>query len=147
MVKEKEIENEVINSEIVSEPETTLDASVREDLNCIVKNAKFEEVKTKYGTRYPFYVTLFNDTKLEFTDSDGLCELLLSYKNCGKKDFIKFKGLVEEVKLNEEGKVEKKYICFKYVLSDDTTYRLFARKYSYNKIIDNYYENYKSLKI
>ena len=140
VVKSEVKENEEIYMGETSEAvESKVEVSL--DLKEIVKLARFEEVKSKYGVRHPYIVTFFNDEKVEFSDPDGFYDLLLSYQKCGIKDYIKSKQLVEEVKTTEDG--ETRYICMKYVLSDGSVYRLFTRKFSSNKIIYNYYAFYK----
>lgn len=141
--------NEVVEKEIVDVEETALAESeleIREDLNDLVTSAKFEEVKSKYGVRHPYFVTLFNGVKIEFDDTDGLYDLLNSYRMCGQKGYVKSKALVEELKLNDEGVAVRKYICMKYVFEDGSTYRLFPKKFVSNKVIDNYYNFYKANK-
>lgn len=145
-------ENEVVeNVDEITLVEDTTDVSkeqeitIREDLNKIVLTAKFEEVKSKFGTRHPFYVTFFNKEKVEFADPEGLYDLLMSYVKCGIKDYVKFKGLVEEPKLDDAGNTVGTYICMKYELEDGSIYRLFTRQYSANKIINNYYNLFNKL--
>lgn len=137
--------NEVVmNEEFYSQESTeSTEAKIEVslDLKEIVKLARFEEIKSKYGVRHPYFVTFFNDEKVEFADPDGLYDLLMSYQKCGIKGYIKSKQLVEEVKTTEEG--ETRYICMKYTLTDGSVYRLFTRKFSSNKIIYNYYAFYK----
>ena len=134
--------NEVVTEEIAtvetSEAVEKVEIEIRTDLNKIVKLARFENIKTKYGSRHPYIVTFFNDEKVEFADTEGFYDLLMSYKKCGKTDFVKSKALVEELRTNDEGEVIGKYVCMKYVLSDDSVYRLFVKNFSSNKIIDNY---------
>ena len=136
--------NEVVEEEVKVEENLQENVTARVDLNKIVSLARFEEIKNKYGVRHPFMVTFFNGKKLEFVDKDGLYDLLASYKDCGMnvKDLIKFRGLVEEQKINEFNEVEKTYICYKFEFNDGTVYRMFARYYSNNQIIKNYFDFY-----
>ena len=83
--------NEVVQNEV------KVDLVVREDLNSIVKNIRFKNIKNKYGSRAVCIVTLFNDVEIEFKDSDGLYDLFDSYVKCGVTDFIAKKELVEDL--------------------------------------------------
>lgn len=129
----------VDNSELLSEGQ--IEEIVIFDKE-FVKSAKFEEVKSRYGKRYPYYVTLFNGVKVEFVDDSGFYDLLIAYSNCGEKNYVKTKKLVEEAKINEEGNAERTFICIKYELSDGTIVRLFPRQYNSNKVIKKYYDFY-----
>ena len=66
-----------------------------------------------------------------------------SYSDMGEADFIKSKLLVDEVKQDEEGQVEKRYTCIKYELKDGRIVRLFPIQPNDNVIIDNYYYLFK----
>ena len=141
--------NEVVKEEFAEVEETALpqeELVIREDLDKIVAQSRFKEVKNKYGVRHPYIVTLFNGVDIEFEDTDGFFDLLTSYRNCGQKGYVQSKALVEELKLNDEGVAVRKYICMKYVLEDGSVYRLFPKKYVSNKVIDNYYNFYKANK-
>lgn len=118
---------------------------IREDLNDIVKNIGFKHIENKFGERNVCLVKLFNDKVIEFKDSDGTAEVLQSYADLGEKDYIESKKLVEELKTDEEGNNVGNYICVKYSLKDGSVYRLFASKFTSNKVIDNYYTLYKKL--
>lgn len=135
-------ENEVVVKE--EEKKVEIDMTVREDLNLIVKSARFEEIKSKYGARHPYIVTLFNGTRIEFNDPDNFYELLLSMKNSGQKDYVKNKALVEELKTNDEGEPERVYVCMKYELADGSTIRLFPKSMLTRRTLINYYNLYKS---
>lgn len=125
--------------------EVLKDTKVREDLHNIVKDIKFLHQKTSFGYRNVCNVTFFNDKVVEFKDSDGIYELFASYVEKGEKDFIKSCKLVEEIQTEEStGNAVRKYICVRYDLADGGIYRLFATKFVSNKIIDNYYDLYKS---
>lgn len=139
--------NEVVEcEEVVSEETKTnedVKVDIREDLDDIVQLARFKEIKNKYGVRHPYIVTFFNGEEIEFADTDGLYDLIQSYRKCGMQGYIKFKKLVEEPKTNEDGVIDGKYICMKYIFEDGSTYRLFVKNPSSKKIIDNYYAFYK----
>ena len=148
MSKNEVVQNEEIVSVETSGTETPeIKVEIRADLNKIVKMARFEEVKSKFGVRHPYFVTFFNGEKVEFVDTDGLYDLIMSYKKCGMNDFLSSKALVEEPKLNDEGVVVGTYICMRYVFADGSIYRLFTKNYSANKIIENYYAFYKRQQI
>lgn len=116
-------------------------------LDDVVKLAKFTDVKTKYGLRHPFILTLkTNDVKIEFDDKEGFYDYLMAFKNCGEKDYVKSKHLVEEAKYNEEGQIERTFICIRYELSDGSIVRLFPKQFNANKIIKKYYDFYISSK-
>jgi len=120
--------------------------TIREDLNEIVKDIRFKVIENKFGTRKVVNVVLFNDEIVEFADKENIYELFQSFIKCGETDFIKSKELVEEFKLDDMEEKVGTYICVKYTLKDDSTYRLFTSKFSSNKIIDNYYKLYKNTK-
>lgn len=126
--------------------EPKADLTVREDINCIVKTARFEEIKSKYGTRHPYFVTLFNGVKVEFNDPDNFYDLLLSMKDSGQKDYVKSKLLIEEPKLNDEGELERVYVCMRYELADGSTIRLFPKSVLARRTLINYYNLFKSKK-
>lgn len=141
------VENEVVENEA---QENLQEINVRADLNDIVTLAKFEEVKSKYGVSHPFYVTFFNKEKMQFQDTEGIFDLLNSFKVSGLTGFIKSRKLVEEAKLNENGEVERTYFCYKFEIETEDkeilTYRLFPRYFSSNQVIKNYYNAYKKQK-
>lgn len=145
-MKNEVVENvsEIETKNSVNEAESKRDLTVREDINCIVKSAKFHEIKSKYGTRHPYIVTLFNGVTVEFTDPDNFYDLLLSMKNAGLKDFVKTKSLIEEPKINEEGEIERVYVCMLYELSDGSTIRLFPKSVLSRRTLINYYNLYKA---
>ena len=124
---------------------------VRNDLNDMVKSIKLDKVKNKYTERNVCRVTLFNNEAIEFKDSDGLYDLLVSYKKCGNRieDLIKSRKLVEEEKsssiLAEDNVDEfKTYFCVLFELATGRTFRLFlARPYIDKLVIENYYDLFK----
>lgn len=146
--------NEVVNAKkteensIKEKPETisgvAIDLNVREDLNDIVKTARYEEIKSKYGTRHPYFVTLFNNVKIEFSDPDNFYDLLISAKDAGLKDYVISKRLVEELKTNEDNEPERVYVCMKYELSDGSTVRLFPKSAFARRTLINYYNLFKA---
>ena len=119
---------------------------VRKDLNEIVKNVCFAEVKSSYGTRHPLRIRLEDGTAqgktLEFRDKDGVYDAIQSYVTLGEKDFIKSKQLVEEIKVDEEGNETGKYVCIKYELADGNVFRFFPERPQLI-VIDNLYKLYK----
>jgi len=128
------MENQVLKNE---------ELKIREDLNNIVSSIKFRKIENKFGGRRFCEVTLFNGATIEFKDSEGLADLFQSYVNCGDKDFIKSKKLVEEISKEKDDKESRLYICVLFELKDGSTYRLFPTRFLSNKIIDNYYDFYK----
>ena len=115
------------------------DLEIRKDLNEMVKSAGFKQVKNRYGVRYPYIVTLFNGVEIEFKDDANIRKMFQSYADMGETDFIKSKALVDELKQDEEGQVEKRYTCIKYELKDGRIVRLFPVQLNDNVTIDNYY--------
>lgn len=140
--------NEVVKKDAIEEDAKELveNIVVVKDLTSMVKLAKYEEVKFKYGVRHPYYVTLFNDKKIEFIDSDGFYDLLISYAALGEKNFVKSKSLVEEVKVTEDGTQGKSYICVKYELADGSIFRLFPRNFLSRQVILNYFNLFEKTK-
>lgn len=144
---EKEIVKEnVVKEKVVNEKVNESEFKIRKDLNEIVKKIKLLPIKTNFGTRNVCNVVLFNDVTVEFKDTDNLVQLFQSYVDKGETDFIKSKELVDEYKKDEEGVIVGTYICVRYTLNDGAVYRLFARHFSSNKLIDNYYDLYKKSK-
>ena len=121
---------------------------VREDLNDIVTSIVLKRLDTKYGTRTYCDVLLLNNVKIVFNDKSGLYDYLSTLKACGRdvKEEIVSRKLVDEIKLDDEGKPQSVYSCVKYVLKDGTTFVLFADKYIDNKRIDLVYNQYKEQK-
>lgn len=125
---------------------------IREDLNDMVKDISFKNIKTRYNERKVAVVTLFNDETVEFKDSEGLYDLFMAYRKTGHEKFIKSKMLVEEAKTGAvdilDGQVDDElstYVCVLFELENGRKYRLFpARKYADRSIIDLYYENFKA---
>lgn len=117
---------------------------VVQDLTSMLKTAKFEEIKSRYGVRHPYIVTLFNDVKFEFTDDSGFFDYLLSLKALGDKGYVKSKRLVEEAKIEEDGTQGISFVCIKYELADGSIQRLFLRNFLSSKSILNYFKVYKS---
>lgn len=118
---------------------------IREDLNDMVKEIKWNVQETKYGIRYFCNVKLFNDEIIEFSDKNGVYEVLKSYSKCGEKDFVKSRKLVEEFKVDDSGSVVSTYICLRYELVDGTIFKLFLTKFNSNLVINNYYNLFKKL--
>ena len=119
---------------------------IREDLNDIVKSMGFKRVKNRYGERYPYIVTLFNDVTIEFKDDANIRKMFQSYADMGEGEFIKSKALVEELKQDEEGQADSIYICVKYELKDGKVIRLFPTQLNDKQTIENYYNLYKKQK-
>lgn len=129
------MENQVLKNE---------ELKIREDLNKIFLSAKFKTIETKYNKRVVCNVTLFNNEVIEFKDSDGVFELFQSYHKSGQRDFIESTKLVDEISKEKDDKEPRLYTCLLYTLKDGSKYRLFPTKFISNKIIDNYYNLYKS---
>lgn len=139
VVKENEKNDSVETSETLNENQV----QIVNILDPVVKLAKFTDVKSKYGVRHPFFVTLkTNDVKIEFEDKEGFYDYLMAFKNCGEKDYVKSKHLVEEAKYNEEGEVERTFICMRYELADGSIIRLFPKQFNAGKIIKKYFDYY-----
>lgn len=123
---------------------------VRTDLNEMVKNIQLKKVKTRYNERNVCEVTLFNNEVIEFKDSEGLYDLLSSFRKSGKfENLIKSRKLVEEEKNDAviDGVVDEQtgtYVCVLYELSTGRSFRLFLnRPYIDKLVIDNYYDLWK----
>ena len=119
---------------------------IRSGLNEMVKSMGFRTVKTRYGVKYPYIVTLFNGTEIEFRDDANIRKMFQSYADMGETDFIKSKALVDEIKQDEEGQVEKRYTCVKYELKDGRIVRMFPVQLNDNVIIDNYFYLFEKTK-
>ncbi len=126
---------------------------IRKDLNEMVSGISLKLIKTRYSERAVCQVKLFNDEIVEFKDSDGLFDLLKSYKKCGIdfKDVIESKALIEEFRSDSVDSVDAvvdegkgTYVCVLYKLKDGSKYRLFVSRFVDLKIIDNYYNVWKS---
>lgn len=134
------------------ENEVKEEVKVRKDLNGMVKSIKLKTETNKYGERTVCIVTLFNNETIQFNDTDGVYDLLKSYKVSGEKGYIKSMELVECVKNAEVDLLEdvandgtSTYICVLFTLADGGTYRLFpSKKFVARKIIDNYYKQWKN---
>lgn len=128
---------------------------VREDLNKMVSQIKFEEVGTAKYPRKACMVTLWTGKKIEFADKNGeLYDYLLSFVDTGKEKPVKSVCLCEEVKKDAsldfgEGNDEnsKTYICVKYTLNSGATFRLFPAKKFGSGIIINYYDAFKKQQV
>lgn len=122
--------------------------NVREDLNEIVTSIVLKKLDTKYGVRTYCDVTLLNNVKIVFNDKSGLYDYLSTLKACGRdvNNEIVSRKLVDEIKLDDEGKPQSVYSCIKYVMKDDTTFVLFADKYIDNKRIELVYNQYQEQK-
>lgn len=120
---------------------------IRENLNDMVKKIELKRITSKFGDRDVCNVTLFNDEVIEFKDKDGLYDLLASYKKCGIDDAVISKRLVEEIKTNDEGEAQGKFVCVAYELNDGSVYRMFVSKFASLKIIDNYWGLFTSQNI
>lgn len=126
---------------------------LREDINDMVKSIEFKRIKTKYNFRDVAVVTFFNNEVVEFKDSEGLYDLFLAYRKSGQNNFIKSKKLVEEYKtgavdiIEDQDEQTNTYVCVLFELTDGQKYRLFpARRYVDRKIIDLYYNLFKTNK-
>lgn len=119
---------------------------IRKDLNEMVEKMGFRTAKNRYGVRYPYIVTLFNGVEIEFKDDANIRKLFQSYADMGEADFIKSKALVDELKQDEEGQVEKRYACVKYELKDGKIIRLFPSIANDSIVIDNYYNLFQKQK-
>ena len=75
------------------------EVKIREDLNNIVKDIKFGLVKTRYNERKVCSVSVFNGDTIEFSDTEGLYDMIATHKKLGM-DCIKSKQLVEELVKN-----------------------------------------------
>ena len=71
----------------------------REDLDKIVKDIKFGVVKTRFNERKVCVVTMFNNDTIEFSDNEGLYDLIFTYKKLGL-NCVKTQKLVEEIQKN-----------------------------------------------
>ncbi len=145
MEEKNKVENEVKKEAKVK---------VRADLGKMVKSIKLRSETNKYGERAVCIVTLFNNETIQFNDTDGVYDLLKSYKLSGEQGYIKSMELVECVKNGEVDLLDfvaeddtSTYICVLFTLSDGSSYRLFpAKKFVARKMIDNYYKQWKNTK-
>jgi len=120
---------------------------IRKDLNEMVESMGFKTIKNRYGFRYPYIVKLWNGVEIEFKDDANIRKLFQSYADMGEADFIKSKGLVDELKQDDEGQVESRYTCVKYELKDGSVVRMFpVQRFNDVIIIDNYYNLFKKQK-
>ena len=140
--------NEVVKEKVVSDftNESEEKFIVVRDLTPMLKTAKFEEVKSRYGVRHPYYVTLFNDVKFEFVDDGGFYDYLISLKALGEKNFVKSKSLVEEAKILEDGTQGNTFISIKYEFSDGSIQRMFLKSFLASKSILNYFKVFEAKK-
>ena len=116
----------------------------REDLDKIVKDIKFGVVKTRFNERKVCVVTMFNNDTIEFSDNEGLYDLIFTYKKLGL-NCIKTQKLVEEIQKNpsDENK-EPLYICVLITLEDGKEFRLFPTRRADKLRIEAYYTAYKT---
>ena len=119
------------------------EVKIREDLNNIVKDIKFGLVKTRYNERKVCSVSVFNGDTIEFSDTEGLYDMIATHKKLGM-DCIKSKQLVEELVKNpsEEDK-NPSYVCVLITLVDGQEFRLFPSRRADKVRIEAYYNAYK----
>ena len=141
-------ENEVIEKNEVVDlgSESAEKFVIVKDLTPMLKTAKFEEVKSRYGVRHPYFATLFNDVKFQFVDDGGFYDYLISLKALGKAGYIKSRTLVEEAKVLEDGTIGASFVCIKYELDDGSIQRMFLKNFLDAKSILNYFKVYESKK-
>lgn len=129
-----------------------MEKKLRKDLNDIVLSIGLKKIKTRYNERNVCLVQLFNGETVEFKDSEGLYDLFMSYKKCGKvENLVKSRQLVEEFRTDSsiDGIIDEStgtYICVLYELNDGSKFRLFPNRFVDLRIIDNYYNLYKEQK-
>lgn len=116
---------------------------IREDLNNIVKGIKFGLVKTRYNERKVCAVTMYNGDVVEFADTEGLYDMILTHKKLGL-ECVKTTKLVEEIQKNPTDEVKNPtFVCVLVTLFDGTEFRLFPNKRADKLRIDAYYTAYK----
>ena len=116
---------------------------IREDLNNIVKDIKFGLVKTRYNERKVCALTMYNGDVVEFADTEGLYDMILTHKKLGL-ECVKTTKLVEEIQKNPTDEVKNPtFVCVLVTLIDGTEFRLFPNKRADKLRIDAYYTAYK----
>lgn len=121
---------------------------VREDLNDIVTSIALRKMDTKYGVKTYCIAKLFNGITVQFNDKSGLYDYVETLKACGldvEKEVVSRK-LVDEIKLDDEGRPQSVYACVKYVMKDGTFFILCADKFIDSKRINLVYNQYQESK-
>lgn len=119
--------------------------NLRKDLGIIVKDIKFGLLKTRYSERKICSVTMFNNDVVEFADTEGIYDMILTYKKLGL-DCVKSSSLVEEVQKNPSDEEKNPvYVCVLVTLFDGQEFRLFPSRRADKIRIDAYYTAYKKL--
>ena len=140
---EKKIENLV---EEVEETEVEKEVQTREvDMTKMIVSSKFVVQNSKYGTRVTLKVKLFNGEEIDFSDKNGVYDVLNSYKKIGATNYIKSRKLVKVETLDEEGNVTKRYIAIRYIFQDENGENiclLFPSKFASNVCLENYYRKF-----
>lgn len=117
---------------------------IREDLNNMVKKIEFGIEKTRYGnTRKVCSIVLFNGDTITINDSEGICDMISTFKKLGK-ELIGSKQLVEEVQKNptDENK-DPTYMCVLVKLVDGQEFRLFPSNRADRIRLNAYYDAFK----
>lgn len=117
---------------------------VREDLNNIVKKIEFGLEQTRYGSKRKICsIQLFNGDRVIIADTEGICDMISTFKKLGK-ELIGSKQLVEEVQKNPTGEdKELTYMCVLVKLLDGQEFRLFPSNRADKIRLNAYYEAYK----
>ena len=118
---------------------------VREDLNDIVKDIKFGLLKTRYNERKVCTLTVFNGDTIEFSDTEGIYDMILTHKKLGL-ECIKSTKLVEDIQKNptDEDK-DPLFVCVLVTLVDGKEFRLFPSRRADRVRIDAYYNAKKQM--
>ena len=116
---------------------------IRKDLNNIVKEIKLKLNKTRYSERKLCEVKVFNGDTIDFADTEGLYDMVSTYKKLGI-ECVKDKKLVEEIQKNptDEEKAPT-YVCLLFTLVDGSEFRLFPSRRADKLRIEAYYQAYK----
>jgi len=126
-----------------TENKAVVTAKIREDLERIVKDIKFGLLKTKYGERKLCTVTVFNGDTIDFVDTEGLYDMIATYKKLGLP-CVASKKLVEEMPKNPSDETKDgTYVCVLVTLVDGKEFRLFPSRRADKVRIDAYYTAYK----
>lgn len=117
---------------------------IREDLKNITKDIKFGFEKDRFGNEKKVCsIILFNNDTITIPDTEGICDIISTYKKLGK-EIIANISLVEEIRKNptEEDK-DPTYMCVLTTLLDGSEFRLFPKGRADKIRLNAYYEAYK----
>lgn len=117
---------------------------IREDLNNIAKYIKFGIEKNRYGNeRKVCSIVLFNDDTITIADTEGICDIISTFKKLGKECLASIK-LVEEIRKNptDEDK-DPTYMCVLVTMLDGSEFRLFPAGRADKIRLNAYYDVYK----